>query len=158
MGKHTQFNLICFFKLIFTNHKDWKGSQRMMMMFGLWIFSGKWASLEKPSLLTWIIFVNTLETLYVVLFFFLHILYILVLRYGWMQEHKSSSPMPSVWAVLLRWEVIMPTTITATGKNVNSSWWMSVYSLPWAQTSTLLKAADTKCPSRSPRNCFLKPT
>lgn len=38
-----------------------------------------------------------------------------------MQEHKSSSPMPSVWAVLLRWEVIMPTTITATGKNVNSS-------------------------------------
>lgn len=43
------------------------------------------------------------------------------IRYGWMQEPKSSSPMPSAWAVSLLWEVTMPTTITATGKDVDTS-------------------------------------
>lgn len=38
-------------------------------------------------------------------------------RYGWMLEPKSSSLMPSAWAVSLLWEVTMPMTITATGKH-----------------------------------------
>lgn len=33
-----------------------------------------------------------------------------------MLEPKSSSLMPSAWAVSLLWEVTMPMTITATGK------------------------------------------
>ena len=41
-------------------------------------------------------------------------------RYGWMQEPKSSSPMPSAWAVSLLLGVTIPTTITATGKDVDT--------------------------------------
>lgn len=40
------------------------------------------------------------------------------LRYGWTLEPKSSSLMPSAWAVSLLWEVTMPMTITATGMMV----------------------------------------
>lgn len=35
-----------------------------------------------------------------------------------MQEPKSSSPMPSAWAVSQLLEATMPTTTTATGKSV----------------------------------------
>ena len=42
-------------------------------------------------------------------------------RYGWTLEPKSSSPMLSAWAVSLLLGVTIPTTITATGKDVDTS-------------------------------------
>lgn len=47
-----------------------------------------------------------------------------------MLEPKSSSPMPSAWAVSLLWEVTIPTTITVTSNTIriqDENEWTATY-------------------------------
>ena len=44
----------------------------------------------------------------------------LFVRFGWMQELKSSSPIPSAWVHSLPWEATILSTTTLGGKNKNT--------------------------------------
>lgn len=65
-------------------------------------------------------------------------------RYGWTLGPKSSSLMPSAWAASLRWEVTMPTTITATS-TMESPSELSAYVLTIYTLNSYV--CESRCPS-----------